>query len=98
MTTEEFPRQLARGVLPWPSLRLKLNGTPDLCLNNTGLTATKPTSPDKAHTNPPASNNTDAGLLGHSQVPDIVKKHIPQKQKGYINPQEGNKHFHGYSV
>ena len=79
---------------PWPSLRLKLNGTPDLCLINARLTATKLTSPDKAHTNPTASNNTDTGLGMFPSACDKSEKHMPKKQKEYINSQEGNKHFH----
>ena len=79
---------------PWPSLRLKLNGTPDLCLINTRLTATKLPSPDKAHTNPTASNNTDTGLRMFPSACDKSEKHISKKQKEYTNSQEGNKHFH----
>lgn len=76
MTTKEFSKQLegVRGILPGYQLsfRLQLNGTPDLCLVNTRLPETKPTSSDKAHTKPSASN-TRAGLWTFPSADDIVK-------------------------
>ena len=66
---------------PWSSLRLKLNGTPDLCLINTRLTATTLTSPDKAHTNPTASNNTDTGLGMFPSACDKSEKHTPKNNR-----------------
>lgn len=66
----------------WPLLRLKLNGTPDLCPINTKLPETKPSSPDKAHIQASCLQPHHCRPYGHPLLPGMQREKYSWKAKG----------------